>query len=677
MPSSTQNPWGVASVEPTPATPSNPWGVAETTPDPQASSSVFDAMRANVASNAKDLPPHVYNQTKPGESPTFGDIADRVGGAFHDYVAAPLVHVANRAATNIANPVIDFAENVAMSPEEVQAKRQSQAEAAWQHNIWNPQNNSKTPIRDTAEAFGNAIPLVPGAGSQARGYANSEHPIADVAGDALTAGLAGGVAKTFPEGGVPNPISAVKNKWNPTSSPDIVTPIKTAAEKLTTAVVPKSGRAPGFTRDMIDQLPNVKDYAARTNNPLRTQAEFEEALRGAGKERYDHYKNEILDPNKDAVVDVPDQYEGTTTSNGKAKIGDINRRIGRINDLLSPNYAKINPGDVSTAMAKATPEQLSAEHATLTNVLHKELGSRTGIVPNDIARLRQDFGKLHDLQNTVTEARTGRMVGVGATNEGGAGGGIGLPHPSPAGVATKVLEGIKGGRTAIADRAFQSAWKDMSPLAGDPNPLPQSPAGFKDAANARAAANHVAAQQEFLRSSNLEQSAQDAAQQRANLAAQMRQGVTQNAQQQNTQNFIHSSNLEQSAQEAAQQRADLANRMRQGISGAARDSNTQDFVHASNLEQAAQDAAAGRSQRATDLRSSRVATDIAQRKLEGEAARTIGRQNAIKAQGNYAHYATDPTGRQLGSMDGRTWFDVKTGQPMNTFPAGKIPPPPQ
>lgn len=637
MPSSSQNPWGVASVEPTPATSSNPWGVAETTPDPQASSSVFDAMRANVASNAKDLPPHVYNQIKPGESPTFGDIADRVGGAFHDYVAAPLVHVANRAATNIANPVIDFAENVAMSPEEVQAKRQAQAEAAWQHNIWNPQNNSKTPIRDTAEAFGNAIPLANGAGSQVRGYANSDHPIADIAGDALTAGLAGGVAKTFPEGGVPNPISAVKNKWKPASSPDIVPPIKTAAEKLTTAIVPKSGRAPGFTRDIADQLPNVKDYAARTNNPLNTQAEFEEALRGAGEERRQHFEDQILNPNKDVVVPVDKGYGGVKTNKGFAKLQDIENRISEINDYTNPAYVKLNEAQVAAALAKKPMSQLVAERSKLRDVFNNTLSEKTGIPPEAIQRLRLDYGKLQDLQRTVSEARTGRMVGVGATNEGGSGGGIGLPHPSPAGVATKIFEGVKGGRTAVADKAFQSAWKDMSPLAGDPNPLPQSPTGFKDAANARAAANHVAAQQEFLRSSNLEQSAQD----------------------------------------AAQQRADLANRMRQGISGAARDSNTQDFVHASNLEQAAQDAAAGRSQRATDLRSSRVATDVAQRKLEGEAARTIGRQNAIKAQGNYAHYATDPTGRQVGSMDGRTWFDVKTGQPMNTLPGGRIPPPPQ
>jgi len=60
---------------------------------------------------------------------------------------------------------------------------------------------------------------------------------------------------------------------------------------------------------------------------------------------------------------------------------------------------------------------------------------------------------------------------------------------------------------------------------------------------------------------------------------------------------------------------------------------TTDFLHINNLEQAAQDAAAERSARASSLRESKRATAAAQTKLEGEAARTIGRQNALNQRG--------------------------------------------
>jgi hypothetical protein len=60
---------------------------------------------------------------------------------------------------------------------------------------------------------------------------------------------------------------------------------------------------------------------------------------------------------------------------------------------------------------------------------------------------------------------------------------------------------------------------------------------------------------------------------------------------------------------------------------------TTDFLHLNNLEQAAQDAAAERSARTTAFKAQRAATAAAQAKLEGEAARTIGRQNALNQKG--------------------------------------------
>lgn len=562
----------------------------------------------------------------------------------------------------------------------------------------------------TPTAASGLIDAFPIVGPWARSIDNEAHK------KGVVPALVGAATDIFAPMGVAKGIGVARN-FRPVSDPDIVPPIKTAAEKLTTAIVPKSGRAPQFTADAIDQVANVKDYAARTNNPLRTQAEFEEALRGAGKERYDHFQNEIMKPNAKDPVEIGDDYGGVRKDKNHATIGAINQRIARINDLLSPNYAKINPGDVQTAMAKTTPAELNAEAAGLRKTLYKSLSERTGIPPEDIMRLRQDYGKLEGLENAVVEARTGRMVGVGATREGGSGGGIGLPHPSPAGIATKAYEGLKGGRMAIADKEFQKAWGDLQKHAGNPNPLPKPPKEFVESRSKLAEANRLAAQREVEHAANTERAAQDAAKQRtqtsewykglskdaktkvnqemarqeavnahaqetaaqdaaaarAKQASGLRQDISGRAREAAQAEAVRAHELEQQAHDAASARSAQAQGLRSGVVGRAQSEAQAEALRAHQLEQASQDAAAGRSAIANPVRNARDAARFAEEKAKNNNS---GTRYTAPAGELFKQYMMGPGGRRLGSMDGVNWVDVETRQPIS-LPKTYVPPPPQ
>ncbi len=362
----------------------------------------------------------------------------------------------------------------------------------------------------------------------------------NVAGGAgMGAGL--GIARDVGGAGV----SALRN-FRPTPSPEIVPPIQTAAEKLAGSIVPKAKQIPGFVNDIQRNAGNIRDYVQESGNPLKTQAEFEKAVQGAGNKRYEHFTKNILGPIADQPIEVPEGYGGKMTGQNTAKLGDIHGRIARINQLTSPAYAKANPGDVASELAKRPMESLQAEHAALNPVFQNAVADATGIPAEDIANLRRDFGSLRGLGNTVTEARAGRIAKVGAGAEGSTSPQL---HASPFAFINQGIDVLRGGRTAIADRALQRAWKGFEPLAGEGRQLPQSPEGFQ-------------AQKAFQQSAN---------------------------------------------QEAA----------------------TAEATRMHQAEMAAQDAAAARGERAQGLRQSRRATAEEGKKLEGEAARTIGRRNVL------------------------------------------------
>jgi hypothetical protein len=93
-------------------------------------------------------------------------------------------------------------------------------------------------------------------------------------------------------------VSRFRN-FRPKPSPNIVSPAETAARNLTNAINPEPARAPSYIKAAQTEVPNVLDYARRTNNPLRTQAEFAKAAEGNAQEAANHYNNNVLGPNKD------------------------------------------------------------------------------------------------------------------------------------------------------------------------------------------------------------------------------------------------------------------------------------------------------------------------------------------------------------------------------------------
>jgi hypothetical protein len=142
--------------------------------------SFFDRLRTNLGRNTAD--------------------PKNTGGFLHDNVVAPLQRVANRAGQDIANPLIDFAQDVHDPSGAVAARRLKQGEDAFNASPLNPDAKGSA-VGGAAELMGNAIPLLSGVGTQVRQYAESPHPLTDIGGDALTAGIMGGMAKTLPQHG--------------------------------------------------------------------------------------------------------------------------------------------------------------------------------------------------------------------------------------------------------------------------------------------------------------------------------------------------------------------------------------------------------------------------------------------------------------------------------------------
>jgi hypothetical protein len=150
------------------------------------------------------------------------------------------------------------------------------------------------------------------------------------------------------------------------------------------------------------------DYARRTDNPLRTQAEFAKAAEGNAQEAAKHYNDNILGPNESIHRPVPSNYGGTSYTPGgenpqtTASLGDINKRVIQINKELSK--PKLNVSDQRTALAQEA--DLQAEHAGLTDLLHRSLSNLTGIPPEEIANLRQRVGRSYEFANEEASRRS-------------------------------------------------------------------------------------------------------------------------------------------------------------------------------------------------------------------------------------------------------------------------------
>lgn len=285
---------------------------------------------------------------------------------------------------------------------------------------------------------GNVVPLLSGAGPQ---------------------GEAQGVSPSAPvEWGGAYPQGSYTNYRTP----------QTQAFDLTKAINPPKTEYSSLGRNLAEQTGNVVDFANRAGIPLSgsgTNSNFANAARGAAYETYQYLKNNYVDPVANDQVSVAGSgYQGRTVGEGqRATLGDINARIGQINDLLSDNYIKRRGQQVESATAQDA--DLKAEHDSLVRILHDEIAARTGVDPADIAALRVRAGKLGSIADQTQAAINDRTQGYQSQLFGQK-----LPE-SGTQFGFQLLNRLRGGPEASSSRATANALQNTF-IRATPLPTP-------------------------------------------------------------------------------------------------------------------------------------------------------------------------------------------------------------
>jgi hypothetical protein len=335
----------------------------------------------------------------------------------------------------------------------------------------------------------------------------------------------------------------------PATSEGVVPAPQQAAAGLAKAINPPGGIPEGLEDSLANQTPGIKDYAARTSNPLNTRWELAKAALGHAQELNDFYDQHVLGPSADRPVSIEGTgYQGESNGNGKATLGQIDDRLSAINKLTKPAYNNINSGATMTALERMG---LDNEAGALRSTLYNELANDTGMTPDAVKKLRTDYGQSYDIASKTDAAR--RRVGVGG------------PIPlTKEGLIQSVLENVVGGRDAIADRGVQSALQQFKPAMSPIADMRQNVTGFRIQAANTAAANQAAAQQEVAHGVGLGQDAQAAAAQRGQQASGIRGQNNAQALSAAQQEVLHAHDLQTTAQDAAAQRAGQASTARAG-----------------------------------------------------------------------------------------------------------------
>ena len=284
---------------------------------------------------------------------------------------------------------------------------------------------------------------------------SKDKPLAfeNLAGDAAGTVLQGGLMSAGEAG-----INGARN-FRPTPSPDIVPPTEMAARKLSQAVLPATKDASNFIKAAPLEVPNILESAKQAGNPLRTQLEFSKAAQSHANNIRDFYKNQILGPN-DKMVKTSGTGFGRQQGEGPdtyASLSDIDKRITALNKQL--DAPSLNADDARRALA--SKGDLEREAGGLRKILHDNLSQATGMTPEQVADVRQRAGRSYELANDTNAAVTGRMQAEGKTD-------LGPIHLSQ--IPSQLLERLRGGPTAIADRQFQRAIKNYP---GEAQPLPE------------------------------------------------------------------------------------------------------------------------------------------------------------------------------------------------------------
>ena len=371
--------------------------------------------------------------------------------------------------------------------------------------------------------------------------------------------------------------SGLKDFVRPSPSSSVVSPEEMAARNVAKTVLPPGGIKPEFLKSLQSELPAVKAYAQRTGNPLNTQMEGMKAAQGVAQEGLDHFNNNILGPVEAEKVTLG---AGKTDLGSTATLRQVSDEIGSLNKQVTTAKAS-NAGDALTIMAKkgGVMDQLSY----LRGVLYDNLSTKTGIPAEKLQTLREGYGGQYGLADNLESAENARLTRSGQRSQGQET--INLKPPSLLELPSRFLTTVRGGEQAIADRQFGRA---LRPIVGAE---PERPAYSPPSPPTPVTRTPVRGLSTELRGPDMTP--------------------------QTTDNPLIS-------------RIGERNNLRDLMASTNREAASREVVNAHDLEQQAQSAADERASRAAAAREGRRATQSAQTKLEGEAARTIGRDIARK-----------------------------------------------
>lgn len=251
---------------------------------------------------------------------------------------------------------------------------------------------------------------------------------------------------------------------NPYRSP-VVPTAETNAESLMKAILPQEGLTPNNVKAAMREAPQIRGYAGRTGNPLRTIPEGMKAAQGVADEGLQHYRSQFLEPNANEQVTLEN---GVSPELGhSATIGQLEKRISDINDMTrgALRTAK-SSGAEMTAMER---QGLEREGQMLRQKLYGGLSEKTGVSPEDIQGLREGYGGQYAIKNALESGHYGRLTRTGAASQG-EGAGI---YPSKAGLIEKTITTLRGGPEAIANRQFRKSIGLFEPQETNyPKPIP-------------------------------------------------------------------------------------------------------------------------------------------------------------------------------------------------------------
>jgi len=399
-------------------------------------------------------------------------------------------------------------------------------------------------------------------------------------------------------------VLGAKSAAAPAELPSLVSPIEdTTRHAAATVGVPNPV---AFEKSLATAGPDLKRFARESGYPIDQASILRHdpnLIRNVSKvaDQYatqlgEHYDKMLATADQAGTVDV-----GTPGHPKWASASTLDQMARDLNKKVNDAYSIPDRAERMAALQRLQDSGELGEAGRLGKLINETVATRNGLDPDAISQFRQHIAAARDVANQTNMADVNLAQKVGAMERGE------NPTNVRGGVTQTLIRGagkaIKGNEREAAGRYLAQTIGKLpeantplpQPTIPTPTPLParftqqlppiQPPVDVVPTADP-AAAQALQARLEARRSAN------------ANAAsANQTQAQTE---------FLHSQQLEQAAQAAADERAARAAAARQG----------------------------------------RQATQTAQTKLEGEAARTVGRDRARAASANTGPRSLPPIGGQ-------------------------------